>query len=293
MTVTLEGMNPWVLEKEEVSDCRTSIPQTFLRFVGLIQDIIFRIGKFFYQLVHPRSFSDDVEEAGEGKSKALVVLLHGLHSNPGHMRICRRSLERKHGDQLAFFQPQIHKKGNCSLDDAAEKVHQSVLKWAEDNPGKEIIFSGVSNGARISGHVASELKITDKISNPIKVHAIAGPFFGSKMVNQPNWPKTLRGAWRWLLKTPIMLSHSKEILDELSWGSERSVRLLSRMKLGACEGVDFSFYATYGDVMVSSTTSAFPRGIEGASYHMLKYHGHSSILRGVNRKIVSTINFDA
>lgn len=287
MTVSLEASNCWVLEKREISHCKTSIPLSLLRVIGLIQDIIFLIGKFFYQMIYPRTFSNEIVD--EGESKALVVLLHGLHSNPGHMRICRRSLERKHGDQLAYYQPQIHRQGNCSLDDAASEVYRKVQAWAGENPGKQIIFSGVSNGARISGHVASMLKVEDQVSNPIKVHAIAGPFFGSKMVNQPNWNKKAQRAWRWLLKTSVMKRHSSEILDELSWGSERSVRLINDMKKGAEKGVDFSFYATYGDVMVRSATSAFPRDISGASYHMLKFHGHSSIVKGVNRSLVASV----
>ena len=286
------AVNPWVLEKHEIVSCKPGLPIPLLRIIGLIQDAIYIIGKFFYQMIYPRSFSNEIVENSEGNSKALVVLLHGLNSDSGNMRVSRRALERKHGDKLAFLQPSIHKKGNCSLNEAAEQVYETVLRWAESNPGKQIIFSGVSNGARISGKVATQLKTENNVSNSIKVHAIAGPFFGSRSVNQPKWPKIAQRAWRYLLQTSLFRSHTKEILDELSWGSERSIELINEVRRGAESGVDFNFYATYGDFMVRSATSCFPRGVSRANYHMMRYQGHTSIIKAVSRSVAAAVNLD-
>ena len=285
--VRLNKTHQWIMDRDEVNGGNSIVPPVALRVIGLANDILFIVGKFFFNLFHPREYSEEIVENGGGE-KALVVLLHGLNSNSAHMGISRRALEHRFGQSLAYFQPRIYRRGNCKLDEATEKVTQMVRQWAMKNPDKPIVFTGVSNGARISALAASQLKCLDGLSNPMKVHAAAGPFFGTHTVRPP-LPSRIVKVWQWMLRTPLFKKISKEFIEEMTWGGSQCRHLINEMKSGARAGVEFSFYSSRGDTMVRSAVSAFPKEVQGASYRMFTYQGHSSIIKAVTPYVVKSV----
>lgn len=270
----------WIYKAEEFPAHRKSRPpKVILKIIGLIKDFLFTIGTYFSRISHRANYKTNIEDQG-GNSEALCVFLHGLKGHPsimdGHRDNFRKHLNRK----LALFQPFIPKGGNCSTAEATKGIYQRILGWSQNNPNKPIIFCGVSNGARLSGHIVSMLRVSDQVANPIKINCLAGPFFGTKMLNQPDWSDKGQKIWGKLIRTRIGGNKSSEIITDLSYGSEKSKQLIRRIREAAkSPNTSFDFYGTRGDLLVTPFTSSLPKGVDNANYFVLKHEGHSSIVK--------------
>ena len=180
----------------------------------------------------------------------------------------------------------IHKKGNCSLEEASDKLYGKIFNWASLYPNKPIVFSGVSNGARLAADVASRLKIEGEVSNKIKVNCIAGPFFGSKVIH-PNCKPLVRRIWQFILSTPLGGSLSKEIIKELAWNSEKSKELISKIRIAAqLHGISFDFYASQADSLVLPFTSSLVSNVQNSKCYISDKEGHRSIINASSEQII-------
>jgi hypothetical protein len=281
----LATRSDWIYEDTEIpEDQRPALWSVISKTIGLIKDLFYVISTLFSRITHRNNYVTNKIPEDNVNSGGLCVLLHGLNGHPSSMDCVRDELEEKLEKPVTFYQPFVEKRGNCSIEDSSDKIYKLVVEWGEKNPEKPIIFCGVSNGARMSAYIATKLKTDPSLANPIKVNSIAGPFFGSKMVNQPDLSERGQSIWKWLMRNPMR--YSKAIFDELSWGNEKAKKIIDDMRPVANEKMmSFDFYGTWGDSKVTSFTSSLPRDINGGSYYVFKYEGHSSIVKASRAQI--------
>lgn len=268
---------------------KSSLSQITDKSVGVVKDLFFVIGTFFSRLTHRNNYGSEVDFTGN--SDVFCGFFHGLNQHPSQVDAFRDQMDQGLKDKnVTYYQPFIKNKGNCSLDEAANEIYDNISTWAEKNPGKPIILSGASNGARISAFVASRLKVDKKISNPVLVNAVVGPFGGTTMMNHPSWSERAKKYWNLFIQSPFAGRHCKEVIEELSSESDLSKEIMVKIKTAAKdEGVKFHFFATSGDCIVTPYTSALPQEIVNAEYHTKHYQGHCSIIKLVSSEI-STIS---
>jgi hypothetical protein len=190
--------------------------------------------------------------------------------------------KQKYQNKITIFQPPITKKGNCSLEEAATPIYDQIVEWSKTHPNQPIVVIGGSNGARLSGYIASMLKTKAAIENPIQACCIAGPFYGTKMINQPGFPGWMGGyIWRWVVKNII---YCDIVYEELSWKSDKAIEVIKAMQAGGKAGVRFKFYSSLADLQIQSLVSANP-SIQGAEYYFSRVEGHSSLVRTAQEEI--------
>jgi len=259
------------------------------KVTGLVKDAFFTLQTLFTRWTHRKNYLSTISDSNH--TKTLCVLLHGLNGHPSIFDGYHDALEKKFGSRFSLLQPFVAKRGNCSMEDAAERIYQTVLSWAKENQDKQIVFCGISNGARLAAHIACKLKNENKLSNPIQVNSIAGPFYGSKLANQPNWSPTGQKIWRKLVQSPLGRSQSKEILNELAWASDCAKTLIENMeKSASSSGVQFNFFATRDDSQVLDYHSCFPKLSANANYFLTQNEGHQSVVPAVKTRVLEEID---
>jgi hypothetical protein len=210
------------------------------------------------------------------ESGGLCVLLHGLNGHPSIWNP-QRELLKKHS-KLDVFVPAIPKKGNCSLEEAAEPILSTVLDYVAKKPGKPICLLGISNGSRLATWL--EVQLREKAPTvPVKVSTIAGVHFGSAMMDRLQ-----------RLGIAQYLYHPSAC-QELVYGSSKSRELLSRVVEPLSRNVadrSYEFYASTDDFHVPDIASSLPYLNKGERLHILHGYDHSGIVSAVAEKQIAS-----
>ena len=249
------------------------------KVIGLGRDLSFTPKTLFSRITHRKNYAAQIEN--DPSADALCVMIHGLKGSPSIFDDYHDSFARFEDKKVTLFQPHVPQKGNCSLEDASSPIYNEVLSWARQNPAKPIVIVGVSNGARIAGHLSAKLKSEGLCVNPMHVSCIAGPFNGTKLVNQPDWPGFLRSG----LNKIVNKLYTDEVLDELSWDSACAGQVISEMQRAAGGNLHYYFYSTSSDTQINPFTSAFPE-VTDANYFLTFAEGHQSVVRAAKDSII-------
>jgi hypothetical protein len=243
--------------------------------LGLVKDICFAVKRIFTRI--GRSENYKVEIAGT-PSEGLICMFHGLKAHPSQHDRIRDALVEKFQKKVTYHQPFVTNAGNGKRSEIIDPHLKQVLNWARNNPLKPISLIGISNGVLISSEIAIAIK-DQGLKNPIKVFGIAGPIFGTTLMNKPNSSQRIQKIWNWLLtsKLPFIGGHSPAVVQEMSWAGPSAMDLVKRIRIAANKGVSFTFCATSDDSKVVPAASGFPSDVSGATYHPFSREGHSSI----------------
>ncbi len=235
----------------------------------------------------PHSFPDcnpiatdpGVNNAKNTENKGLIVFIHGLNSSPDTGRtLYKKEIENQTNGEFEVWVPVVPKRGNCSLEEAAEPILEMVKKYIETNPGKPIQLIGHSNGGRIAAYVETHLR--DKKVD-MRVTGIAGVFFGSDLIT--SYKKT---GTAYLFLCP-------SILRDLPTGSKKSKELINEMRKEVTIGSrEYTFYTTIDDIAIPNFTSCLPNIKQNEKCHVLIGCGHSDIQKVVcEREVKKVIAF--
>jgi hypothetical protein len=261
------------IERENIEEYVPPTPICLLDYlIGVARDGEISLISWGTGIINRSYYVDEIDQK---EADGLCVLVHGLASRPSVLDRFREKMEQS-GLNITVFQPYVTKNGLCSLDEASAQIEAEVLKWATAHPGKPIIWIGHSNGARISGNLSAKLKI----ENPMQVHCVTGPFEGTTFIDRSDWPEMIRGHWEWLFRT----LYSDEVYEELSYRSEHSQSVVSRMR-EVSTSVSFHFYASASDALVFPFTSSMPE-MGNAHYYLSYGEGHQGILAAAEKTIV-------
>lgn len=244
------------------------------QFMGCIKDLASIIKSSFTKPSHKNNYSAIIRE--DTRAEALCVLIHGLRGQPATYDFYHDMFKKKLGNRITIFQPHVTNKGNCSLDEAADPIYTQIALWSKEHPNRPIVLIGGSNGARLAGYIAAKLKTKQEkeIENPIQACCIAGPFYGTKMINQPDFPKWM--GWMW--EKVVKIIYCDTVYEELSWASDRSQSVIKEMQTGGEAGVHYKFYSSLADLQIQSLISGNP-SIINAEYYFSGIEGHSSLVR--------------
>lgn len=245
------------------------------------RNITYTSGTLLSSMTHPERYSERIED--NPKAEALCVFIHGMKGRPCIFDPYYDAYKEHFSDQITFFQPYVKNRGDCSLEEAVEPLFQEIHQWALVNPGP-ILLNGISNGARIIGATIARLKLDAKIPNEIYVSCIAGPFLGTKIVDQPDWPTMLRKPWESIIK----MLYCDAVYRELSWNSQAAQRAINRLRSVNTmhyDDVHFNFYSTVPDLMIQSFTSGCPKLDKNVRYHLTATEGHNSVVDAVRETI--------
>ena len=146
----------------------------------------------------------------------------------------------KEQQQIDIFAPVVPDRGMCSLKSASKPIFEHLRRYAKAHPEKPICIMGVSNGSRIATKLEVKLQ-KHAPTTPVRVSTIAGVHYGSSRMGLV---KAL-GIAKWM--------YPKELMMELSYGSECATRLLNRVKAplpGGCFARSYEFFATTEDQSV-------------------------------------------
>jgi len=240
---------------------------------GLIKDICFAVTRLFTRCGRSENYNVKISEK---PSEGLICMFHGLKAHPSQHDRIRDALVADHGEMVTYYQPHVEKAGNGKRSEIVQPHLAEVIKWTENNPGKPVCLIGISNGVLLSSEIAIALK---DLEIPVKVFGIAGPVFGTTMMNKPEASLAAQEEWNSLLqsKLPMIGGHSAEVINEMSWGGAPAKDLIDRIRIAADQGVSFEFCATSDDSKVTPATSGLPSLVNGAKYHVFSGEGHSSI----------------
>ena len=249
--------------------------------VGLARDAGHLSMSLLSSITHQDNYGASISQHD---TQALCVLVHGLVSLPAYLDGYHDALTAQRKN-ITIFQPYVKDNGLCSLESSMADIKQEVRAWATVDPKRPIIWIGHSNGARMVGALSSELKL-EGVLNPMQVHCIAGPFYGSEFVNRPAWPQALQTGWTGVFKT----LYPMEVYEELSWKSACATTVIQQMQKAGDEHADlkYKFYATATDMVVFPFTSALP-AIPDAEHFLATSEGHLGILTSVQDRIIQDV----
>ncbi len=213
-------------------------------------------------------------------SEGLYLFVHGLRSTPlvwgGYLKELEKDKPNSH-----FIAPIIAKRGNCSLEVAAEPLLHIVQDYLKKFPGKPITMIGTSNGSRIISYIENNLTTEEMEGATLNVVSIAGVHYGTKVVD---WLEKLH-----LL--PISTLDSK-LSKEFKWGSVFAKKLLKDWSQKQNEwkengiNVRHLFCTTLEDEKVISRSSSLPL-LSNATCHYFVYNGenHQTIVTKAQKDV--------
>ncbi|MBS0628491.1 MAG: hypothetical protein JSS09_09825 [Verrucomicrobia bacterium] len=224
----------------------------------------------------PLSTPPHVNNAKNENNKGLIVIIHGLNSSTSLGKILyKQEIEKQAKGEFEVWIPNVPKKGNCSLEEAAKPILEMVRKYIETNPGKPVQLLGHSNGGRIAAYVETHLR--DKEVN-MRITGVAGAFLGSDIVTLGN----ALGISRFFL--------SQSLAKELQTGSKTSKQLVEAMRKKVTIGSrKYTFYTTVNDIAIPNFTSCLPNIMQNEECIVVWNSGHTSILLEVCEKEVKKI----
>lgn len=270
---------PLIVEKNLIQDGRSWILKFYHRISSIVLEFFSVITLFFNRIKATIFKKKEYVVPGTQKlnwpktNRGLCILIHGLRAAPSDWEGHIKALKKRVSD-IEIIAPYIYKKGNCSLEDAAQPVLELVKDYIKHHPENPICLMGASNGGRIAGYI--DVKLRDLNVN-IKVSTIAGAHYGSKLAT-------------FVAKIPLIRKIlSKDLKSELSYGSFQVREILEAMKEKVTIGSrSYDFYATTEEYMVTPFISCLPRICQGEKYHIVYGHGHCSIVKKVRNHQIDT-----
>jgi hypothetical protein len=210
------------------------------------------------------------------QSKGLVVLLHGLNSDPAvwHSQLSLLSKET----EISTFAPVVPNRGMCSLSAAAAPILPTVLDYIAKNPQKPVCILGFSNGSRIATWLETRLRYQAPLA-PVMVSTIAGVHLGSHRVDLMNtcrlpnyfFPETLR--------------------SELTYNNPYAIELLNAVRAPLplhCAPRKYEFYATTEDILVPDLDSSLPQIHKGERHYVVHGQSHGSLVSAIAQKQIAS-----
>ena len=208
--------------------------------------------------------------------EGLIVYIHGLGSNPKiGESLYAQEIEKQAPNKYDIWVPNVVKKGNCSLEEAATPILERVRKYIEENPGKPVQLIGHSNGGRIAGYIDTH---TRDMNVNMRVTGIAGVFGGTNIVTLG---KVLGLANFFICKTLASeLKTNSKVCKELVQGMREKVENGSRT---------YTFYTTIDDIAIPNYNSCLPK-INQNEEHITKAGcSHNSIQTAVLKEEIRKI----
>ncbi|MBJ7449806.1 MAG: hypothetical protein JHC93_05555 [Parachlamydiales bacterium] len=261
--------NNYTLSIEELQskDSRSTLNKFLHYGLSYIREATFMMTSFYRELNVSPEYWDPANKAVEWKkgNKGLVILVHGLRGHPSHFD---RHIEliRKHCPDFEVIAPYVHKKGDCSLEEATTPILNIAKDYGVKHPDNLVCLIGFSNGARITVKMALELA---KLPISIKVSTIAGVHFGTEMVNLFH---------RYKIDSYFF---GEDIVKELQYGSELARLTIEKMRSVEAKGkISWEFYSSSNDRVIAPFTSSLPF-IENATYYSTSGYGHCSLVEFV------------
>lgn len=274
----VEHKNVTLLE-EDLENMLPPWPLLALDYViGVSRDLAIEVTSIFTGLTNQHNYGDSIPEKD---ADALCVLTHGLASRPGVFDEYHENLS-SYRKNIIISQAHVTDNGKCTLERAKANLQAEIEKWCRAHPNRPVIFIGHSNGACIVGAISSDLKLKG-VQNPMQVHCIAGPLYGTEFVNRPSWPDGLRGVWCTLLSA----LYSSEISEELASKSQHKLSLINSMQTAATQhaNLNYKLYASPSDALIYPFTSSCPN-VPRAEYFLAFGDGHQGMLYAVQDSII-------
>jgi hypothetical protein len=198
-------------------------------------------------------------------SQGLVVLVHGLFSHPSCWNNHLAQIDR---NQYDVYTPFVTRQGNCSLEEAANPIYETIKQYYEkpENENKPLCLVGHSNGGRII-HAISQRLSQEKPKVAAKVSSIAGAHFGSHV---PNFFKGVE---------KVFCFFDPAMIEGLSYNGVPAQELLKGMRAPLPENTlrSYSFYGTRNDLLVP-LDSALPDIHKKEEHLYLSGLGHCAIV---------------
>lgn len=216
--------------------------------------------------------SSDAKPTWNESSQGLVVMLHGLNNHPVHWYKQIQLIKKE--PEINTYTPVIKKRGACSLTEAVEPILETILDYTRKHPGKPICLLGVSNGARLTTWIETELRKRARFT-PVKVSNISGAHFGSSLLSLGNR----------LRISPFIVP--KAVREELSYGSDQAKKLIAdaQKPLPWFHGPrKYEYYATTEDCVVPDLNSTLPKIEKKAEFYVLHGQSHDSIVGAVAKE---------
>lgn len=200
-------------------------------------------------------------------SSTLIVLIHGLGSSP---LAWNGYLNKSNCD---YFIPYVYKKGHCKIYEAADPILKTIQLYSNDYPDNKIFLVGHSNGAKIASYVEQRL-----IADKIYLISIAGPYYGSKIIN-----------WIKFFKLESFLRITSKIIDDFVYSNSSSKENITNWQKSNKKIEERIFYASADDIRVFPNETSFPN-LPNSKYYLISKESHVTIIDGVKDQIIDYIN---
>lgn len=267
-TIDLNKPESMVLSEEEIQKVRSYFPVQILDFfLGFGRDVTFALRRLLSWLTHFKNYQSTLPE--KENSIGLVALLPGLRV-PESMLDGMHDVFEKTFPKAILFQPKVHNRGNCALDETVNSIYPEFKKFAQMHPQLPICLIGLSNGGRIAAEIAVRLEV-DGFQNPVQIHCIGAPFLGTKIINQPSLPQAVQNQYK---KVFLTVGYQKSIVDELTYQSDVGKALVQKILNGKWESF---FYIGGVDWMIVPHSCALPRKAGKTFYFFGPTAGHGGM----------------
>lgn len=256
---------------------------------ALFKDISFGLQMHYNTAFYGRQeypFSVTLDNIDPPNETALCVILHGLKASYSQFDQFHEAILKDADLQtVRVYRPHIYKEGNCSIEEATAPILAAIRQWKSYKPLEPVFIVGASNGGRLAAHIASVL--SEESLGPLKVSAVAAPIFGTKTAGISTADEGLsssEAAWEKVVEVMTNVFFSGErSLKTLKYGSDRAKALIDEMRVAAKKGVEFDFYASITDYLVSPSTTAIPRNIQNSRAILFTAEGHNSIIQAAHK----------
>jgi hypothetical protein len=258
-------------EQFELFNKRTTFQMIADRVYACIREILFMASTIPSKLLdfcgcNANYHRVSTEYHWKSGNQGLYLLIHGVN---GHPSIWDRHLARLRNLEPKAEIRAVHVplKGNCSLARATEPLLEMVLNYISAHPGNPVCFIGVSNGTRIVSRLAA---LAGKTGSPIKVSTIAGPLFGSRLMDIADRLHVAQ------------LIYDPEFIKEVKYGSACAKDLIDTMKESP-EGT-YEFYATMDDSHIVPWVSGLPYLNRQEKVTVVSGYSHNGIVDAVREE---------
>lgn len=268
-----------ILDKSFVQKIKDCV-QAFLNLMFFKGDSIFASSEL-------EVFTEMGDEALS--KKRLIVCIHGLCGSPYEFKILVDKLKTKNLSDTAIFIPYVQSAGKDRLDSMANEIFKEIQAWAAGaGEEKELILIGVSNGARISRKIETQITGTSRGKvKELRVVSVVGARQGSPLVNLA---RQFGFSWAvsWFISQPIV--------EEMPMNSERNQQLDKEWNLWIQNDVndlecDFTFIASPFDAHIGNYDSSLPVVPDNikARYGIVSDHGHFTAIDGAASTIADLL----
>ncbi len=211
-------------------------------------------------------------------SAGLYVFIHGLRGTPLTWEKYRKQVHQTQPGVHCFV-PQVYRRGNCPLKEAADPILVAIQDYAKKHPGKTIYLVGVSHGALIAAYLERKLSLEN---TPIKLASIAGVHFGTKIVDK-----------FFKLHLQKLTGLHPLVAETFRYGNAKAMKRLDNWRIfakgphAACTRI---FYATTEDDRVRNVESALPKIGDSDQHYFIHGHSHNSIVNAVRDHVLKNLS---